>query len=433
VAAAPSRTYGTWRLPRHARIVKEHFAASAIRSNAGLEVPVVAVGKLGYPDLAELALRNGSCDMVMLGRPLLADPEWPNKAYAGKLSGNTPCIGDQEGCLNELVEGGHLKCAVNPDTGFEVERSGWRSVPASHRKRIAVAGGGTAGIEAALTAVARGHSVVLYEARTETGGMLVPGSRPAIKYEVANYLEYLRAELERVAGEGNLSIEHGVRANPGILKEGRFDAIITATGSLQSRPRVPGIDGRSVVFAVDLLRDPSIAMPARRVVIIGGGTVGCETAYWLVDELGKEVVIVETLPYLMKGVCTANRGWLLHFLEERKVRIFNCTELTSVGTGEVAIRRNASGTVPDPFVTWAPVLPDNIPNPFERPILLEPRAETLPADLVVLAAGARPDDSLYLACLEAGTAPELRNVGDSSRVGRVLEATSSGRAVGMAV
>ena len=102
-----------------AEAVKRRFARDGVKSNAGLPVPVVAVGKLGYPDVAERALREGACDMVMLGRPLLADPEWPNKAYAGRVDQIRPCIGCQEGCVNEFVEGGHPQCAVNPRCSFE--------------------------------------------------------------------------------------------------------------------------------------------------------------------------------------------------------------------------------------------------------------------------------------------------------------------------
>ena len=98
---------------------REYFRENSIKTNAGQEVPVVAVGKLGNPDLAESALRDGMCDMVMLGRPLLADPQWPNKAYAGRVEDIRPCIGCQEACLNEFVEGGHPQCAVNPRTAFE--------------------------------------------------------------------------------------------------------------------------------------------------------------------------------------------------------------------------------------------------------------------------------------------------------------------------
>jgi 2-enoate reductase len=101
------------------KLAKEHFEKKGILSNAGFHVPIVAVGKLGYPDFAEKALRDGLCDMVMLGRPLLADPEWPNKAYAGRVDEIRPCIGCQEGCINEFVDGGHPQCAVNPRTGFE--------------------------------------------------------------------------------------------------------------------------------------------------------------------------------------------------------------------------------------------------------------------------------------------------------------------------
>ena len=102
-----------------ARLAREYLRERGITSNAGLEVPVAAVGKLGNPDLCEQALRDEACDLVMLARPLLADPEWPLKAYAGRVSEIVPCIGDQEACVNEFVEGGHPQCSVNPRAGFE--------------------------------------------------------------------------------------------------------------------------------------------------------------------------------------------------------------------------------------------------------------------------------------------------------------------------
>lgn len=124
-----------------AEIVQKYFAENNIKANSGLPVPVVAVGKLGYPDLAEKALRDGKCDMIMLGRPLLADPDWPQKAYEGRVEDIRPCIGCQEGCLNEFVEGGHPQCAVCPRTAFEEEYS--REIPVSEIvKKVAVIGGG---------------------------------------------------------------------------------------------------------------------------------------------------------------------------------------------------------------------------------------------------------------------------------------------------
>ena len=144
------------------KVAKEYFAARGVKSNVGVEVPIVAVGKLGYPDLAEQALRDGKCDMIMLGRPVLADADWCNKAYAGKVEDIRPCIGCQEGCVNEFVEGGHPQCAVNPRTGFE-ELLPAVPTPAEVRKRIAVIGAGCAGLNFAITAAQRGHTEDVFE------------------------------------------------------------------------------------------------------------------------------------------------------------------------------------------------------------------------------------------------------------------------------
>ena len=162
------------------QIVKEHFAKKGIVSNAGVEVPVVAVGKLGYPDVAEKALRDGQCDMIMLGRPLLADPEWCNKAFEGRVEDICPCIGCQEGCVNEFVEGGHIQCAVNARTGFE-DSIPEPASPALRKKKIGVVGGGPAGVIFAVEAARRGHTVELIEKTDRIGGRIVSGSVPAVK------------------------------------------------------------------------------------------------------------------------------------------------------------------------------------------------------------------------------------------------------------
>jgi 2-enoate reductase len=415
------------------RIAKEYFAKNGVKSNAGLEVPIVAVGKLGYPDLAESALRAGDCDMVMLGRPLLADPEWPNKAFAGEVARIRPCIGDQEGCINEFVEGGHPQCAVNPRTGFEDILNGSELAPAAASKRIAVVGAGPAGLMTACVAARRGHRVTLYEARGEVGGMLVPGSKPAIKYEIANYLEHLRFELAAAQKDCGLELRLSSSPSAADLKAGLFDAIVTATGSRQAKPPVPGIDGKNVVYGVDLLRDPSIAGGAKSAVIVGGGVVGCETAYYLAHQLGMKVSLIEMLPTIMKGVCTANRGWLIHYLEERGVSLLNCCRLAEVRPGEVVVARNVSKSVPDPLVTWTPLLPENIENPFAPKLKLEEREERIEADLVVITAGARPEDALYRSLVETTAAREIRNIGDSFSLGRVFEATKAAYATATAL
>ena len=136
------------------------------------------------------------------------------------------------------------------------------------------------------------------------------------------------------------------------------------------------------------------------------------------------------LPQFMAGTCTANRGYLLHYLEERGVRLLNCTRLAAVGDTSVAVRRNVASAVPDPYVTWAPLLPANIRNPLARPLPVDEVDDTLAADLVVLAAGLRPAAGLHDECLRRRVAPELFNIGDSFAVGRVFDAVKAGFALG---
>ena len=415
------------------KIVKDYFAENKILSNAGMEVPVVAVGKLGYPDLAEQALRDKKCDMIMLARPLLADPQWPNKVYAGKVERICPCIGDQEGCINEFVEGGHPQCTVNPRTGQEDIYNGSEMAPAKKIKKIAVVGGGPAGVNAAMIAAHRGHEVTLFEKREEIGGMLIPGSRPAIKFDILNYRAYLKTLLDETIKNCGLKAEYGREANLDLLRAGKYDAVVCATGTVQKRPPAKGIDSPHVVLAVDLLREPSICEAAQNIVIVGGGSVGCETAYFLVHEKKKNVKIVEMLPEIMKGVCTSNRGFLIHYLEKMGVEMLNCSLLKEVDDKEVLVAQNVSKTVPDPYVTWTPLLPENIENPFVKKIKEEIKERQLKAELVVLSAGARPGDELYYNCLAANIAPELYNIGDSFACGRLLEAVRAAYQLGTAI
>jgi 2-enoate reductase len=412
-----------------AKLVKDYFTRQGIRSNEGLPVPVVAVGKLGYPDLAERALRQGLCDMVMLARPLLADPEWPNKVYAGKVSDICPCIGDQEACLNEFIEGGHPQCAVNPRTGFEDVLCA-ELMPAATTKKVAVVGAGPAGILCACSAARRSHKVILFEKLKKVGGELIPGSIPRFKYDVANYLSYLENKVAETADSYELKLRLGTEATPELLKREKFDTVVICTGAVPITLAVPGIELPHVVQAVNLLRNTKIAAKSKKVAVIGGGSVGCEVAYMLAGEMKKQVTIVEMLPYFMKGVCTANRGHLIHYLEKAGVNLLNCARLCSIGPKTIRICRNISSTVPDPYNTWSPVLPENVKNPLARKISVYEKEIDIEADMVVLALGLKPDDRLYDTCISEHVAPEIHNIGDSFSVGRIFEATKSGYAVG---
>lgn len=411
-----------------AQLVKERFARDGVKSNAGMEVPVVGVGKLGYPDLAEAALRGGMCDMVMLGRPLLADPEWPIKAYQGRVEDICPCIGCQEGCLNEFVEGGHPQCAVNPRTAFEHV---YPAVPpqAEKPKKIGVVGAGPAGVMLAVEAARRGHHVQLLEKSGRIGGRLLPGGVPKIKFDIANYRQYLEHLVQKAAETHDLTFLPNTTADADWLAQQGYDAVVVATGSADTKLPLPGFDGANVVQATELLMHPEKAEGAKNVVVVGAGVVGCETAYWLRYEHDKDVKVVEMTPYIMNHVCTANRGHLIHYLQRAGVELLNCTRVTGYADGSVQAMRNVSKTVPDPYVTWHPILPENVENPLAPKLKTEEQAISLPADLVVIAAGGRADDALFLELQRRRIAPEVYNIGDSLQVGKVHEAVRAAYAL----
>ena len=413
-----------------ARLVKDFLIANAIKSNAGQWVPVVAVGKLGYPDLAEAALRDGSCDMVMLARPLLADPEWPRKVFAGRVQEIAPCIGDHDGCLSELVRGGHIQCAVNPRAGFEEQG---QPLPARRRRRVAVVGAGPAGIVCACLAAERGHAVVLFEQHQRLGGWLRAGSVPEIKFDVGNYLAHLEHRVAQAAERDGLELRLGCLAQPENLAVADFEVIVCCTGSHPERPGFAKRAGQSAVFATELLLAPSLATDKREVVVIGGGELGCETAHMLASEHGKRVTVLEAAPHFMAKACTANRGLLLHQLERLGVALLNCTRVAKISDGEVEAVRNVAAGVPSPVAVWSAVLPENVVNPLARRIAVVERRVTIAADLIVLAIGQVPNDVLYRACLRQRLTAEIHNIGDAFRVGRIFDATKAAYAVGAAL
>lgn len=414
------------------KIAKDYFETNGIKSNAGLPVPVVAVGKLGYPDLAEKALRDGKCDMIMLGRPLLADAYWPNKARTGRVNEIRPCIGCQEACLNEFVEGGHPQCAVNPRTAFE-EVYPETPAPAEKPCNIAVIGAGPGGIMTAVTAAKRGHKVTLIEKDSRLGGRLNSASAPGIKFDVANYLEYLKGAVERAQKDYGLEVLLSTEATAESLK-GKYDKVVVAAGTTDTVLPLPGLDKANWQQAVAVLENPELAKGAKKVVVIGGGVVGSETAYFLKKELGVEdVTVVEMDKYIMNHTCTANRGYLLKYMYDSGIKLLNCTKSVSFDEKGVVVSRNTSKSVPDPYLSWNPILPENVPNPLAPKLKNEPVEEHLDADLIVMAAGGRPNEALFLELQQKLNTIEVYNLGDSFKGGKVFEATKSGYALALSL
>jgi 2-enoate reductase len=187
------------------------------------------------------------------------------------------------------------------------------------------------------------------------------------------------------------------------------------------------------VLATELLLDPSLASDLENVLIVGGGDVGCETAHMLAYEHNKKVTIVEISAQFMPRSCQANRGYLIHYLERRGVALWNCSRVERIGEGTVEIQRNVSPSVPSPCSVWQPLLPEGVRNPFARKLDVEEETVKIASDLVVFATGMRANDALHRACLQARVAPEIHNIGDSLKPGRVFEATRSGYALGNAL
>ncbi|MBN1955972.1 MAG: FAD-dependent oxidoreductase, partial [Anaerolineae bacterium] len=244
---------------------------------------------------------------------------------------------------------------------------------------------------------------------------------------------YLAQRVERFRSAPGLEVRFNTEVSVEMLPAGQFDVVVLATGARPKGLAVEGSDRPHVLAAVALLQDPARADAARRVVVVGGGEVGCEVAHFLAYEKGKAVTVIEMLPHLMAASCTANRGYLIHYLEARGVQLWNCARLTAIGAHAVTVVRNVSPTVPSPYATWSPVIPENVVNPLARPMRIEEKEVVLPADLVVVAVGMAPDDALYQACLRARVAPAIHNIGDAFAPASILEATRMGELVGRAV
>ena len=170
------------------------------------------------------------------------------------------------------------------------------------------------------------------------------------------------------------------------------------------------------------------------VIVIGGGVVGSETAYFLKKELGVEdVTVVEMDKYIMNHTCTANRGYLLKYMYDSGIKLLNCTKSVSFDEKGVVVSRNTSKSVPDPYLSWNPILPENVPNPLAPKLKNEPVEEHLDADLIVMAAGGRPNEALFLELQQKLNTIEVYNLGDSFKGGKVFEATKRGYALALSL
>jgi 2-enoate reductase len=201
----------------------------------------------------------------------------------------------------------------------------------------------------AVTAAQRGHKVILFEKTGRVGGRLNPGSVPKIKFDVANYLNYLKGLCERTARDYDFELKLNTEATPKTLKDEGFDKVVVAVGTRDTNLKLPGYEKANCRQAVEVLDNPDLAKDAKKIVIVGAGVVGCETAYFLNKEHGKDITVIEMTPEIMNHTCTANRGYLLKYMEDAGIKLYNCTKLLSFEAN--GVRSCATGQRQSPTPT----------------------------------------------------------------------------------
>ena len=292
----------------HARAIKD-----AVR------IPVAVVGRINEPVLAEQILRDGSADFISIGRPLLADPEFANKARDGRTDDIRPCIACNEGCFQRLYSQLDVSCVVNPRVGREAM---YPDVPASKSRRVLVAGGGPGGMMAALTAAARGHQVVLCESGARLGGQLLLGDVPPHKEEIRVLRDYLTGQLAKSGVEIRLQ----TTVTRELVERIDAEAIIVATGARPIASSIPAVDAE-VISAWAVLSGRETV--GAKVVVMGGGEVGCELAEYLAGQ-GKSVTIVEMQPDILIGTEPRARVLLIRRLHQLGVEVLTQSRVVAV-------------------------------------------------------------------------------------------------------
>lgn len=337
-----------------------------------VNVPVSAVGRIVDADMAARVIESGMADMVAMGRPLLADPDWGTKIAAGKACDIRRCISCNKGCTDAIQNRQFLSCVLNAENGYENTRS---IQPAAQKKKIAVLGGGPAGLEAARVAALRGHDVTLFEKTTTLGGQLNIACVPPRKEEMRRAAQDL---IHAVCNAG-VHLCMGQTRTAEQLKDAGFEAVINAVGAHSAAPRIPGIDSVNVADAWKVLAGEQQVYGT--VAVIGGGMVGCETAEYLAAR-GCKVSVIEMMDKIAAGESSTILPTLLENYKTYGVEQYPSHKVKEFRMDAVVCENKDGAEV------------------------------TIPCDYIVLAMGARSNE-FDAAALEAASIP-VYSIGDAA-------------------
>ena len=368
-------------------------------------VPVMGTGGITIPEDAEAFISGGKCDMVALGRTVIADAHWPVKAKEGRAKNITPCIRCNV-CYYQLWHSDPLICTMNPYISREAEQE---LSPAVHTKKVAIVGAGPAGMRCALTASKRGHDVTLYDKMPHVGGMVYPGGQPKFKDDLLLALKWYETEL----AESTVTLKLNTEVTPELVEGEAPDAIVIAVGGKVIQPNIEGIDKPHVVSAIEVLRDVSKYKGAKAAVI-GGGEVGCETACHLADNGFTGVTVIEMLPAIMAQSPTITTKHMELLIDARNVKIMEGTPVTAITDDgvEVLLKSGKRTGIEADLVVYA----TGIECPGRSP------DDSGPAMKVTAKSGLIPELSMK--------AEEVHVIGDCTSVARILEANAEGERVG---
>lgn len=295
-----------------------------------VNIPVIAVGRINDPLIAEAVLLSGKADLIAMGRASLADPELPNKAKEGRLEDIQHCIGCVQGCAGRINKGYPISCVVNPFTGKEREL---KITMAEEKKKVLIAGGGISGMQAGIIAAQRGHEVHIFEKNDRLGGRWLLASIPPNKEELNTLTVWQKTQLQKLKVKVHLNTELTIDK----VEMEKPDAVIVAIGASPIIPNMPGSDLPTVVLAQDILSGKREV--GKNIVIVGGGLVGAETALHLANH-GKNVTVIEKKDEIVSGSEPSEKYFLLKNLEKSKVNIITSTVVKEIRENSVVVEKD---------------------------------------------------------------------------------------------